>query len=90
MLRFLLALIAVLTGLAASGEPVSARVCGDKPSAVGVIDCGEIAEQVASAPAAAVAPELPAGACAAASPLLTDTRSVAIPAVVLKADRALE
>jgi len=90
MLRFLLALIAVMTGLAASGEPVSARVCGDKPSAVGVIDCGEIAEQVASVPAAAAAPEVPASVTTAASPLLTDTRSVAAPAVRLRADRALE
>jgi hypothetical protein len=44
MTRFLLALLAMLTGIAAAGQPVAARVYAEGASAVRPVDCAPVVE----------------------------------------------
>ena len=46
MTRFLLALLAMLTGIAFTGQPVSARVCAEETSAMRSVDCGLVVEGI--------------------------------------------
>jgi hypothetical protein len=90
MTRFLLALLAMLTGIAFTGQPVSARVCADDASAMRSVDCAVVievtgdfapaAEPTRGAPDRQVARAVPSGEVPAAA-----SRSVRG-----RCDRALE
>jgi hypothetical protein len=46
MTRFLLALLAMLSGIVAAGQPVAARVCAEEASALQSVDCPALTEGV--------------------------------------------
>ena len=48
MIRFILALLAVLSGIVSIGQPVSARVCAEQAQAMRRPDCVIVAEDVSS------------------------------------------
>jgi hypothetical protein len=91
MTRFLLTLLALLTGLTTLSAPVSARVCGGRGAEIGVLEAPlgsahvAIAGQQVSGPKARQSALGPVPNCRRPAHL-----TIYLPTVQLKADRALE
>jgi hypothetical protein len=90
MTRFLLALLAMLTGVAVAGQPVAARVCAEEASAARPVDCPVVVEAsgdyaLAQAPASG-SRGLPTERASTPGPL----PAVASTTVRIRCDRALE
>ena len=91
MNRFLLALVALLTGLAAQATPASARMCGVSETEIGAAECSR------SSPKAVASPNSSGGSTARTDrPVREQPRvrpgasRVFIPSVQFGADRAFE
>jgi hypothetical protein len=91
MNRFILALVALLTGLAAQATPASARMCGVSETEIGAVDCTRGSPKAAASPSSTT----PSGA-RTDRPVREQPRfrpgssRVYIPSVQFGADRAFE
>lgn len=91
MTRFLLTLLALITGFTVSDGPAHAQLCGPGDTQIGAVEAAPGAEQLAALAVAALQPSAhrPA-ATGLRSCAVPQRRQVLVPTVMLGADRARE
>lgn len=90
MIRHLLALLAVLTGLAVAGAPLEARVCAADASEIGAVEAASVSDAAAPLASPSVRPAPADCVDPGSSAPQERRRTIHIPTVMLGGDRARE